>query len=84
MSVLFNDRILFREAVHHAIILNIRTVFYDDATKITAQAGVWPDVHPFAEDHVANQHCRRMYVAFIGNDWRQSIYLIYRHSSSVM
>ena len=83
MALLFHHRILAWEAVHYAVVLYIGPVFDHDAAKIAAQAGVGPNIDPFAEDHVANQHRGRVDVTLLRHHRGQSINLINRHATSL-
>ncbi|MNI62661.1 hypothetical protein D3C73_1179910 [compost metagenome] len=82
MPVFFHHRVLARETVHYAVILNIRAIFHHDTTKIAAQASVRTHVNPFAEDHIANQYGGWMNIAFVRYDGDHSVHLVNRHGFS--
>ncbi|MNC51278.1 hypothetical protein D3C75_1005650 [compost metagenome] len=83
VPVFLNHRVLFRETVHHTVILHVRPIFNDDAPKVTAQAGIWPDINTMTEHHIANQYRRWVHVTIFGDDRRQPVNLIYRHNLSL-
>ncbi len=83
MPVLFHYRVLLRETVHDAVILNVRPVFHHDTAEITAQAGIGADINAFAQNHVANQHRRWVYIALVRHHRRQTVNLINWHPHSL-
>ena len=51
-----DHRVLAREAVQHAGVLDVGAFLHHDAPEVAAQAGAGPDVGARAHDHVADQH----------------------------
>ncbi|KJN23877.1 hypothetical protein SS14_20225 [Enterobacter bugandensis] len=83
MPLLLHHRVLLRETVHHAIILNVRAIFHHDTAKITAQAGIRANINAFTQNYVANQHRRWVNIALVRYHRRQTVNLINWHLHSL-
>ncbi|MOA23884.1 hypothetical protein D3C78_1445340 [compost metagenome] len=79
MTMALYHRIAAREAVHHAGVLQVGTLLQDDAAKVATQRRQGADVTLRADDYIADQHGRRVYVRRWVDHRGQAVQPIARH-----
>jgi hypothetical protein len=60
MTIHFHNGVGARKSMHHAGILDVRTVFYDQSSEVAAQAARRTNVATSSDDNVPDQYCGRM------------------------
>ena len=79
MTIRLDRAVLAGKTVHYAVVLNITALMQVDTTEVAAQYGIWANITLWADDHVADQHCRRVNEGIVGDDGNKVFYRIDGH-----